>query len=98
MDHYYRNKCIILRGDNCNGHSISNRKTIYMETKGHNNNRDKQSHFWTLIFLRTERKREKKAKVTMSTLAVPAQVPTAAEDSEQLKKAFKGFFFFFFNF
>ncbi|KAK9930543.1 hypothetical protein M0R45_027579 [Rubus argutus] len=26
----------------------------------------------------------------MSTLAVPAQVPTAAEDSEQLKKAFKG--------
>jgi hypothetical protein len=31
----------------------------------------------------------------MSTLAVPAQVPTAAEDSEQLKKAFKGSFFFF---
>lgn len=33
----------------------------------------------------------------MSSLKVPASVPDPYEDAEQLKKAFKGFTFFFFQ-
>lgn len=31
----------------------------------------------------------------MATLKVPTQTPSAAEDAEQLHKAFQGLFFFF---
>ena len=34
-------------------------------------------------------------KSTMATLKVPTQTPSAAEDAEQLHKAFQGLFFFF---